>query len=130
MWEKHSWMVSLSIAPTVFAEMVTETPEISNATARIGMWIIGAAIKADEYPLELSMRQITEGMQRNNQQIKGTGSRFETVKASLEWLEARGVIKSKDCRATRAGHRSRLYWVEMQSETFTGTEEEHALSCK
>lgn len=125
MRKKNSWTVPLSLASATFTKMVAQNPDVSNATARIGAWIIGAAIIADEYPLELSMRQITEGMQRNNQQIKGTGCRFETVKTSLEWLQQNGVIKSKDGNPTRAGHRSRLYWVELQAETFTGTAEEY-----
>jgi hypothetical protein len=76
-----------------FCTSVTDTPGMSNATARVGAWLIGAALKTGGFPVELTMKQFREGFERNGVVVEGTGCRHETVKAAIKWLEKEGLLK-------------------------------------
>lgn len=93
-----------------FCVVVEANPEITNATARIGAWLIGTAVKLGGFPVQLSLRQIQKGFSREGVTIEGTGCRMETIKASLEWLETSGYLHSEDSPAISGfGHHARLY---------------------
>ena len=69
------------------AERIANTPDISNATARVAMWIHGVALISGGYPVDVSYRQIQKGIKLADQSIPGTGCRVETIKEALSWLE-------------------------------------------
>ena len=92
-----------------FCEVITRNPQMTNATARIGAWLIGAAYKTGGFPIELSFRQIGNGFTRNGVTVEGTGSHATTIRQALEWLEENGHLKSTDGNAVGFGHRSRIY---------------------
>ena len=78
-----------------FFETILKRPDLSNATARIAAWMIGAAAQAGGFPLKLSLRQIAEGFEHDGVRVPGTGSRLETIQASLAWLEEHGYLTSE-----------------------------------
>ena len=94
--------------------LVSRDKEISNATARLAAWFIGAAARAGGFPLELSLSNIRDGFATNDDFIDGTGSRIETLKNSIEWLEAHGVLSSIDGKKIGFGYSSRLYTMEVK----------------
>lgn len=95
--------------PARVCYLVLSRPDISNATARIAMWLAGACASDRATSIELSRRQVSQGFVRDGEKFAGTGCRDETVKASLEWLEAAGVITSTEGRSVGFGHQSRVY---------------------
>lgn len=105
--------MSGDITAVRFCKAVSTHPQMSNATARIGAWLIGAAAATGGFPLELTLRQIQTGFTRNGRTVQGTGSRPETIRASLEWLEANGYLNSVDGRRGGFGHYSRIYSMEV-----------------
>lgn len=104
------------MARTVQAERLCEiviTDDINSTTVRTAAWLIGAAKVAGGFPLELSLRQIREGFKRDGAEVAGTGSRLETIKASLEWLEQRGYLTTKTGNAIGFGHTSCFYYLDL-----------------
>lgn len=102
--------MSVSVAAR-FCERVSETPEMSNATARVAAWLIGVAMKLGGFPLSLSMRQVCVGFERDGMKFPGTGCRMETVKASLQWLEDNGLLESTEGERSGFGHHRRNYTI-------------------
>jgi hypothetical protein len=96
-----------------FCDAVVINYDMSNATARIGAWMIGAAKQVGGFPLELSLRQISEGFTVGRVTVKGTGSRLETIKAALEWLEQEGLLKIEEGGHAGFGKHSRVYHMEL-----------------
>ena len=92
-----------------FCRMVSNTPDITNATARIGAWFIGAANQTGGFPLELSLAQIRLGFTKGGVHIPGTGSRNETLRASIDYLEKKGFMSSEEGRPQTGGFSSRKY---------------------
>lgn len=82
---------------------------MTNATVRIATWMFGVAAISGGFPVELTYRQIRDGIEINNKLIPGTGSRHETIKASLDWLEENGILKSDNGKPTGFGKSTRLY---------------------
>lgn len=89
--------------------LVAQTKDMPNATARIAAWLVGAAEQVGGFPVSLSYRQIKDGFARNGVQVQGTGSRVETIKAAIDWLETRGMLQSIEGGASGFGHSARLY---------------------
>lgn len=101
-----------------FCQLVAESPEMSNATARIGAWMIGAAIKTGGFPLEISMRQVTHGFKtrgpkRDRIKVEGTGSKDITVRTALNWYEERGYLTSTQGEPRGFGSHARRYTLEI-----------------
>lgn len=92
-----------------FCERVSETPEMSNATARVAAWLIGVAMKLGGFPLSLSIRQICNGFERDGMEFPGTGCRIETAKYALQWLEENGLLESTEGEKSGFGHHRRNY---------------------
>jgi len=94
-----------------FCKFVSCTPEVSNATARIGAWLIGVAEQRGGFPVELTYRQIRDGIQVDDDSIPGTGSRLETIKAAVQWLEDHGVLETSIGGPSGFGHFTRKYSI-------------------
>ena len=88
------------VTPEVdFCRFVHESKEITNATARIGAWIVAHARAAGGFPVHLTPSAIRQG----------TGARHETITKALAWLESEGLISSEPGEAIGFGHVSRRY---------------------
>ncbi len=105
-------MSSSAVLASNFCRLVTEQKGISNATARLCAWLIGVSDKTGGFPLELSLRQITDGFEHNGVKVIGTGSREETIRASLAWLEEHGFLQSTVGRQVGFGHAAGVYHLE------------------
>lgn len=105
-------LLPIERAPIEFSRLVATTPDITNATARLGLWFIGSALVTGEYPLELSLRDFSIGFSRSHIVVPGTGCRIETVKSALKRLEDEGFLKSREGKYSGFGHHSRVYWME------------------
>jgi hypothetical protein len=88
-------------------------PEMSNATARIASWLVGVSSYAEYAPIELSLRQIENGVDLGAYHAPGTGCRYETIRASIEWLESNGFLSSEEGRTIGFGHQARVYKLEV-----------------
>lgn len=84
---------------TDFCRVICESPEMTNATARIGAWIVGHASKNGGFPVVLTPSAIR----------KGTGARHETITKALAWLESEGLISSEPAAPIGFGFTSRRY---------------------
>jgi hypothetical protein len=93
--------------------VVSQTRDMSNATARIAAWMVGAANATGGFPIELSYRQVKEGFTKEGKDVPGTGSRTETIKAAFDWLEEKGYLTVIEGSAIGFGHSSRLYRLEL-----------------
>jgi len=83
-----------------FCRLVVAHPDMPNAAAKLGSWMIGVAANAGGFPVALSLREIQ----------RGTGSRIETIKSSIEWLENKQVLSYEDgTQHIGFGHHARLY---------------------
>ena len=96
-------------APSAFCKAVVENPEMSNATARFGAWLIGAAAMTGGFPLELSIHQIRYGFERNGVAVHGFGGRYETINASIDWLQGNGYLAVTEGRALKFGYTARVF---------------------
>lgn len=96
-----------------FCRVVASTPEMTNATARIGTWMFGVAAASGGFPIELTYRQIRDGVEINNKTIPGTGSRHETIRASIDWLKEHGILTYSDGDPIGFGHMSRKYSMKL-----------------
>ena len=94
--------------------MVAEAPEMSNAAARFGAWLVGSADLTGGFPIELTMHQIRNGFTRNGSTVPGMGGRYETIKASISWLEKRGYLSSTEGRAVGFGYVARNYTLNIK----------------
>jgi hypothetical protein len=92
-----------------FAHIVAERPDITNGTARVGMWLIAAAERTGGFPIELNYKQVREGFERNGVHVKGTGCRHETIRAALEWMEQNGYLEAVQGKPTIMAFHSRIY---------------------
>ncbi len=99
--------------PRAYCKMVARNPGISNATARFGAWLIGAADIAGGFPLELTTHQIREGFSRNGVDVKGLGGRYETINASISWLESHGYLKVTEGRKVSFGFNARSFTMSL-----------------
>lgn len=89
-----------SIRPELdFCRFVCKSPEMTNATARIGAWIIGYASQRGGFPVVLTPSAIR----------KGTGARHETITKALAWLESEGLLSSEPAATIGFGFTSRTY---------------------
>jgi hypothetical protein len=59
---------------------------LDNSTARIAVWLAGAMNIIGTDTLQLSYRQVQRGFSLGLNEIPGTGSRPETIKAAFDWL--------------------------------------------
>ncbi len=91
-----------------FCQIVIENPDMSNATVRIGAWLIGAAKKTGGFPLELSIRQINNGFIRRGKKVEGARSRMLTIQEALRWWEDNGYISVKDGRVVTGGSHAKI----------------------
>jgi len=93
-----------------FCRKVTyKHPDISNATARLAVWFIGAAELTGGFPLELTLRQINEGFEKEGEFVEGTGCRRETMNYAIEWLTRNKFLEVKPGSPVGFGHSSHLY---------------------
>ena len=92
-----------------FCQIVANTPDITNATVRTGVWLLGVASELGGFPVELTYRQIRDGFEINNKHIPGTGSRHETIKSTLQWLEEAKLLSHTAGSKVGFGHTSRHY---------------------
>lgn len=98
-----------------FCRMVSEEPDISNAAARFGAWLIGAAERTGGFPIELTMHKIRLGFERNGIHVEGMGGRYETINASIEWLQEKGHLSTEEGRSVGFGHHSRAFSLHLNN---------------
>lgn len=90
-----------------FCKLVAETPDMSNATARFGAWLLGVAGKTGGFPVELTFRQIRDGIEGVT---PGLGGRYETFHSSIDWYQSRGLLNvTPTDRASSGGFTTTLY---------------------
>lgn len=94
-----------------FCQMVSEEPDISNAAARFGAWLIGAAERTGGFPVELSVHQIRQGFERNGVHVDGMGGRYETINNSISWLEGKGYLAATDGKPVGFGYSARHFSI-------------------
>ncbi len=104
-------MTSISTIAASFCRLVAENPDINNSDARIGAWLIGAVGLTGDNPIELTVRDIAKGCERNGVKIDGTGSRHETIRAALDRLSDLGVISREEGRQVGFGFTSQIYSI-------------------
>lgn len=92
-----------------FCEAVPEHRSISNATARLGAWLIGAAHRTGGFPIELSLKQMQGGFIRDGVRVDGTGCRIETLKAAILWMEKNSLLESVQGGRSGGAHNFRIY---------------------
>lgn len=95
--------------PSAYCEMVALHPDISNATARFGAWLIGAAAMSGGFPVELTNSQIRFGFERNGVHVPGLGGRNETINASINWLEENKYLAVAEGRRVNWGYTARNF---------------------
>lgn len=100
---------------SAFCRMVADSPDISNAAARFGAWLTGAAEATGGFPVELSVHQIRYGFTRAGKDVQGMGGRYETINASISWLEENGHLTTNEGRAIGFGHLSRNFTLHPKS---------------
>lgn len=99
-WEEHDQRIKN--LGSRFCHLVEKHPEMTNATARIGAWLASVQIKLG-HPLRLSYRQIKDGFERGDFKCGGTGSRAETIRASMDWLESHGYVECFEDKPVKGG---------------------------
>lgn len=77
-------------------ELAVTNPDMPNAAARVGGWIIGYARQNGGFPVELTFRQIQAA----------TGSHNDTIRNSVEWLVEAGLFRTEEGAHSRGGHRA------------------------
>lgn len=102
-----------SQAALAFCDLVTRQ-DMPNAAARLGAWLVGAAHRSHGFPIELSFTQMRDGFDTPHGRVLGTGSRMETIKASLSWLEQNGYLSSREGRPLGFGYYSRWYTLTLE----------------
>lgn len=104
--------VSKSLATEVCVRL-SKVPEASNAAVRLAVWMLGVAESSGGFPLTLSLRQICRGFSKDGEEFKGTGSRIETVKASIQWLVENGFLDVSDGVYSGFGFTSKNYTIKV-----------------
>lgn len=104
--------VSTGLASEVCIRL-SNLPEASNAAVRLAVWMLGVAEVSGGFPLTLSLRQICRGFRKDGKEFKGTGSRIETVKASIQWLEEEGFLAIGDGTYSGFGFTSKNYTIKV-----------------
>ena len=67
---------------------------IPNGAYRVLAWVAGAAVATKSgFPLDITMREIRDGIKRGGVEISGCGCHHSTITSSLQWLEDAGMIK-------------------------------------
>lgn len=102
-------MASIQAIALSFCRYVAEHPEVNNSDARIGAWLIGAVAKTGQHPIELTYRDIAKGFVWNGNTVEGLGSRYETIRASIEKFEAIGLISCTEGKQVGFGYTSKFY---------------------
>lgn len=92
-----------------FCKMVATNSKITNAHARMGAWLIGAAEMTGGFPLNLTYTEIQGGFTRDGISVSGTGSRFETIRAAIEALKELGVLEVEEGDETVLGFHSKVF---------------------
>lgn len=92
-----------------FCALVSKTPDMSNAAARFGAWLIGVAERTGGFPIETSMAKIIRGFTHNGIEIDGLGSRPETLRAAIDWFETHGYLTATPGRPAGFGYTTFLY---------------------
>lgn len=94
-----------------FCALLLSHPEMTNATARIGAWLLAVSGQTGLQSISLSYRQIRDGFEFGANTFRGIGSHIDTVKASVEWLEREGVISTSQGDPIGFGHYARVYTI-------------------
>ena len=104
-------MANVQAIALSFCRYVADHPEVNNSDARIGAWLIGAVAKTGQSPLELTYRDIYKGFSMAGSSVEGLGSRYETIRASIEKLENIGLISCTEGRQVGFGYTSKHYTI-------------------
>lgn len=97
-----------------YCDLITRRKDMPNATARLGAWLVGVASRLGGFPVELSFTQMRDGFETPGGRIDGTGSRTETIRASLGWLEENGLLSSTEGSPVGFGYTSRIYTLNLE----------------
>ena len=92
-----------------FCHVVVNDPTFTNAAARFGVWLIGAADSTGGFPIELSMHQIRAGFEKNGVTVEGTGARHETIRNSIDLIRGCGLFDVSDGKQVGGGHTSNIF---------------------
>lgn len=84
-------------------DLVLREPDIPNATVKIAAWLIAVARATGGFPLTLSIKDFRDGVKCEGDLLPGTGSRPETIKLSLLWLQSRGYLHTESSLIRRGG---------------------------
>jgi hypothetical protein len=77
-------------------ELAVSQPDMPNAAARVGAWIVGHAHRNGGFPVELTFRQIQAA----------TGCHNDTIRNSVQWLVEAGLFTTEDGARSRGPHRA------------------------
>lgn len=73
--------------------LAAERTDLPNTALRIAAWIAGVAIKTKGFPVDVTLRDIQIGFDRDGVLVAGTGCHHSTIGTTLDLLEAEGIIK-------------------------------------
>lgn len=94
-----------------FCAALVGNPDMPNPAAKIGAWLAGVAQLTGGFPLELTMREIEKGFEKNGVRIEGTGNHSSSIRSAMDWLEDRGIIRTEEGRQAGFGHKARKIWM-------------------
>lgn len=92
-----------------FCKLIAGDSSITNAHARMGAWLIGAASMTGGFPLELTYFEIQKGFERDGVKVEGTGSRYETIRAAIDALVEAGVLTVEEGKHVAFGYNSKIF---------------------
>lgn len=99
----------------ILCGIVARSKDMTSATVRITAWLIGVAELTNGYPVEVSYRQVRDGLTIYGKTFAGTGSRLETIKLAFEWLGGRGYLTSENNSTKKAfGYAPRQYTLDLK----------------
>ena len=81
--------------------------------AKLGAWIIGVANAFQSFPIEVSIREIADGINRKEGAAPAppAGINRKTIEKTLSWLSTHGVISVSEGKAIQNGSKARMiYW--------------------
>lgn len=78
---------------SAFAQEVIKRPQLQHAAVRLGLWIAAVAEQQGGFPVTCFLRNFKEGLHTDLIDADGVSFRDRTITASLESLEAEGLLQ-------------------------------------
>lgn len=102
-------LTAAETATLAFCAALTLDPRITYTGARVGTWILGAAMVTGQYPIELTVREIARGITLENGKTVGSGGHAHTIREGLRQLEEAGYLIKEPARVRPGGFLSYYY---------------------